>query len=93
MLQKILSLFKKNENDDIAKESADIAKERLSMIVSYSKSPNANSLGKDYLAAMQQELFAVITKYVGVVNDDMIEVKLEKKEHHDRLEINVELPI
>ena len=89
MIRRIINFIEKSKNSDPI--SADIAKERLSMVVSYNKV--AKSLSNDDLVEkLQDELFHVIRKYVGIIDDNMIKVKLEKKAYNDTLEINVELP-
>ena len=45
----------------------------------------------DFLPAMQQELVAVISKYVHVNADD-IKVSMEKKGNYEVLEVNIVLP-
>ena len=85
MLKKLFAYFK-TEPDF----TANIARERLSMIVSHKKAPY--SVNKDYIVQIQEELFRVINKYFSIVDDNCIEVKLETKNNIERLEINVELP-
>ncbi len=71
-------------------KTANMAKERLQLIIAreridYGK-PSA-----DFLPAMQQELVAVISKYVHVNADD-IKVSMEKKGNYEVLEVNIVLP-
>ncbi|HEV8078106.1 MAG TPA: cell division topological specificity factor MinE, partial [Marinobacter sp.] len=44
-----------------------------------------------YLPALQQELLAVIRKYVDI-SDDMIQVEIERTDSCSVLELNVTLP-
>ncbi|OYW29811.1 MAG: cell division topological specificity factor MinE, partial [Methyloversatilis sp. 12-65-5] len=45
----------------------------------------------DFLPALQQELVAVISKYVRV-NPEDIKVQLEKQDNYEVLEVNIVLP-
>lgn len=68
--------------------SANIAKERLQIIVAHER---GNREQPDYLPQMQQELLAVIRKYVKI-SDDMVQVQLDKSDNCSVLELNVTLP-
>jgi cell division topological specificity factor len=70
------------------KKSASVARERLSIILAHER---AGREGADYLPALQQELMAVISKYVSVSQDD-IKVSLDRKDDFDVLEVNIVLP-
>ncbi len=67
------------------KKSASVARERLQIILAHER---AGRGGPDYLPALQQELIAVISKYVSVGQDD-IKVSLERQDDYDVLEVNI----
>jgi cell division topological specificity factor len=72
------------------KKTAVVAKERLQIILAHERAGrNANS--PDYLPALQEELLAVIAKYIHV-DRDMIKVQLEKHGDYEVLELNIMLP-
>ncbi|GLQ29784.1 cell division topological specificity factor MinE [Litoribrevibacter albus] len=79
----IFSYFKKDQ-----KASASIAKERLQIIVAHERSARHQP---DYLPAMQQEILAVIRKYVSIADDD-VQVQLENSDDCSILELNITLP-
>jgi len=70
------------------KETASIAKERLQIIVAHERSQRNQP---DYLPKLQQELLAVIRKYVEIEQDD-IDVQIDKNGDCSILELNITLP-
>lgn len=68
--------------------SASIAKERLQIIVAHERSQRDQP---DYLPALQEEILAVIRKYVQI-EDDQVQVQLDKNDSCSVLELNVTLP-
>ena len=70
-------------------KTATIAKERLQLIIAHERS--GQNTKPDFLPALQQELIAVISKYV-LVNPDDIKVSLEKQGNYEVLEVNIVLP-
>ena len=70
-------------------KTATIAKERLQLIIAHERNDQNNK--PDFLPALQQELIAVISKYVSV-NPDDIKVSLEKQGNYEVLEVNIVLP-
>ena len=70
------------------KNTANIAKERLRIIVAQERSSRG---GPDYLPMLQRELLEVIRKYVSV-DIDAVKVDLAKDGDHDVLDISVSLP-
>jgi cell division topological specificity factor len=68
--------------------SANLAKERLRIIVAQERSTRG---GPDYLPLLQRELLEVIRKYVNV-DIDAVKVDLVKDGEHDVLDISVSLP-
>ena len=71
------------------KKTATVAKERLQIILAHERSGRGNRA--DYLPQLQQELVAVISKYVQISADD-IKVSLERQENLEVLEVKIELP-
>ena len=72
------------------KKTAAVAKERLQILIANERA-NRNASSPDYLPALQEELLAVIAKYIHVERD-MIKVQLEKHGEYDVLELNIMLP-
>jgi cell division topological specificity factor len=81
-----LDYFRSKKNN-----SASIAKERLQIIVAHERSQRDHRDQPDYLPALQQELLAVIRKYVQI-DDDQVQVQLDKNDNCSVLELNVTLP-
>ncbi|GAA4899124.1 cell division topological specificity factor MinE [Ferrimonas pelagia] len=81
----LLDYFKK----DTPSASAQTAKERLQIIVAHER---AHRSGPSYLPQLEQDLLAVIGKYVDI-EPDQIQIQLD---HNDEqlavLEVNVTLP-
>ncbi len=72
------------------KKTANVAKERLQIILAHERS--GRGAGEpDYLPALQRELVAVIGKYVRI-NPDDIKVQLERQDNLDVLEVKIEIP-
>lgn len=81
-LEKIVQYFQP------PKKTAEYAKERLQIIIAHERVQRDKP---DYLALLQKDLVAVISKYVKI-NPDDIKVELERKEGCSILELNVTLP-
>lgn len=81
-LSKILHYFQRPQ------KSAKVAKERLQIIIAHERIERDKP---DYLAMMQKDLLAVITKYVAINSED-VKVELERKDGCSILELNVTLP-
>ena len=75
--------FKSNK-----KNTASIARERLQIIVAHERGKREQP---NYLPQLQQEILAVIRKYVNV-GDDQVHVQLDKNDDCSILELNVTLP-
>ena len=75
--------FKSNK-----KNTASIAKERLQIIVAHERGKREQP---DYLPQLQQEILAVIRKYINV-GDDQVQVQLDKNDDCSILELNITLP-
>jgi cell division topological specificity factor len=71
------------------KKSASLAKERLQIIVAHERGLRESNL--DFLPKLQQELLAVVRKYVQI-EDDQIKVNVEKDGDCEVLELNIALP-
>ena len=68
--------------------SANLAKERLQIIVAHERSKRNQP---DYLPLMQQENLEVIRKYVAI-DMDQVSVQLDNDDDCSVLELNVTLP-
>lgn len=68
--------------------SANVAKERLQIIVARERSGRGQL---DYLPLLQKELIEVISRYVKI-NPDDIRVAVEKQDNYEVLEVNIVLP-
>tara|TARA_B100000809_G_scaffold32270_1_gene28160 strand:- start:3531 stop:3782 length:252 start_codon:yes stop_codon:yes gene_type:complete len=68
--------------------SANLAKERLQIIVAHERSKRNQP---DYLPLMQQEILEVIRKYVAI-DMDQVSVQLDNDDDCSVLELNVTLP-
>jgi cell division topological specificity factor len=71
------------------KKTASVAKERLQIILAHERSGRGSRA--DYLPQLQQELVAVISKYVQISPND-IKVHLERQDNFEVLEVKIELP-
>ncbi len=80
-----LDYFKSSKNNP---RTASVAKERLQIIVAHERGQRGQP---DYLPQLQQELLAVIRKYVQI-SDDMVQVEVDRTDSHSVLELNVTLP-
>jgi cell division topological specificity factor len=79
-----LGLFKREQ-----KNTASLAKERLQVIVTHQRAGRANGL--EFLPRLQEELLAVIRRYV-TVGDDAIRMNVERDGGLEVLELNITLP-
>lgn len=70
------------------RSSADAAKERLQILLAHER---AGLAGADFLPKLQQEIIQVIRKYVEV-DDQRVQVKLDREQNLSVLEVNIELP-
>ena len=68
--------------------SASVAKERLQILVAHER---ASRNQPSYLPQLQQELLAVVQKYVQV-SQDAISVNFEQDDEQETLELNIILP-
>ena len=68
--------------------SASLAKERLQILVAHER---ASRNQPSYLPQLQQEILAVIQKYVEV-EDNAISINYEQDDNQEMLELNITLP-
>jgi cell division topological specificity factor len=72
------------------KKTAAVAKERLQIILAHERA-GRGTVTPGYLPALQEELLAVIAKYIKIDREN-IKVQLERHGEYDVLELNVTLP-
>lgn len=68
--------------------TASVAKERLQIIISHERSQRNTP---DYLPKLQEEILAVIAKYVNI-SRDQVSVHLERMGDNAVLELNITMP-
>lgn len=68
--------------------TASVAKERLQIIISHERTQRNTP---DYLPKLQEEILAVIAKYVPI-NKDQVSVNLERSCDNAILELNITMP-
>ena len=78
----LLALFRKTSS------SANVAKERLRIIVAQERSAHG---GPDYLPTLRRELLEVIRRYVNV-DPSAVQINLGRDDGHEVLELSVALP-
>jgi cell division topological specificity factor len=78
----LLALFRKSPS------SANVAKERLRIIVAQERNARGNP---DYLPLLRRELLEVIHRYVNV-DPSAVQVNLEFEDGHEVLELSVAHP-
>lgn len=71
-----------------SKKSANVAKERLQIIVAHQRGKSGEP---EYMRKMQQEVLAVVRKYVEI-DDEMVKFDVEQNDDCSILELNVTLP-
>ena len=72
------------------KKTASVAKERLQLILAHERS-GRNASEPDYMADLQRDLIAVISKYIKIDVKD-IHVNLDRHGNLEVLEVKIELP-
>ncbi|MFT6915770.1 MAG: cell division topological specificity factor [Motiliproteus sp.] len=85
MIVRLIDYLRGNE-----KKTASVAKERLQIILAHERA-GRGAATPDYLPALQEELMAVIAKYIQI-DRDSFKVQLEKHDQYDVLELNITLP-
>lgn len=79
---KLLDLFKRQA------ASAPHARERLQILLAHER---AGRDGADYLPQLQRDLIDVVKKYVAI-DEDKVQVQLDRGHDVATLEVNIELP-
>jgi cell division topological specificity factor len=69
------------------RKSAEVAKERLQIIVARERVPRG---GPDYLPLLKEELLNVVRKYVAI-DQDAVKIELEREGDREVLELNITL--
>jgi len=77
----IFQLFRKQR-------SAPMARERLQVLLAHERA----STGSDLVSVLREEILAVIAKHVQLDNDK-VQVKMDRDENVSILEIDVEIPL
>lgn len=77
------SLFQRNN-------SANVARDRLQILLAHERSGN-DLLPPDLLAKLNQEILEVIKKHIAV-DQDKVQVKLDRGPVYSTLEIDIEVP-
>jgi cell division topological specificity factor len=80
----LLRLFGTNK----PKSSAQTAKERLLLVVAHERDEHGQQID---LPALQEELLAVISKYVAIQPKD-IKVNLDRQDDYEMLKVDIVLP-
>ena len=70
-------------------KSAQTAKDRLQILLAHER--RGGSGGPDYLPMLQADILAVIRKYMQI-NEDEVDIRMERKDDISSLEINIEIP-
>lgn len=87
---KLLDFFRGKRGD-----SANVAKERLSLVIAHQRDRRDGSGSKsrhaEYLPKLQKDVLEAIRKYVSIDDED-VTVRVEKSENRDVLELNINLP-
>lgn len=81
----LFSFFKQEKK----KNTANLAKERLQILIAHEHSVSKKT--PDYLPKLRDEIMVVIRKYVQV-DEKNVNVKVEKGDDFDVLELNITLP-
>ena len=70
-------------------KSAQTAKDRLQILLAHERSGGGAS--PDFLPQLQRDIIEVIKRYMEIDNDD-VEIRMERGEELSSLEINIEVP-
>ncbi|OWU74940.1 cell division topological specificity factor [Marinibacterium profundimaris] len=71
------------------KKPAQVAKDRLQVLLAHERGRGADTA--DFLPQLQNDVIAVIRKYVQVADDD-VDIRMERGDEISSLEINIEIP-
>ena len=80
----LLDFFRAEKNS-----SAQMAKERLQVVVAHRRTGRGDH--PDYFPKLQKDLLRVLRKYVKV-NDDAVQMGIEREGDMEILELNITLP-
>ncbi|WP_138469437.1 cell division topological specificity factor MinE [Poseidonocella sp. HB161398] len=69
-------------------KSAETAKERLQILLAHER---ADGGSPDYLPMLQKEILEVVQRHLSV-NQEQVEVKIDRDKDISALEINIEIP-
>jgi len=83
-----MSIFTKLFAINSHRKSANVARERLQIVVSHQRNDNGDA---DFLPKMRHELLAVICKYVKI-DKDQVNVQLQRSGSCSVLELNITIP-
>ena len=72
----------------LGKKSADVAKNRLQIIIAQQRSQDSSP---DYLPMLREEILAVVAKYTNV-DINKVKVDFQRQNNNSVLELNVQLP-
>ena len=84
-----MGLFDAWFNSNVSGKTAELAKERLQIIVAHERGNRRGS--PDYLPSLKKELLEVVRKYVPV-DPNQIKVHLDRAGNYEVLELNITLP-
>ena len=70
-------------------KSAQTAKDRLQILLAHERS--GGSAAPEYLSQLQHDIVEVIKKYIKI-DDDCVDIRMEKGTEVSSLEINIDLP-
>jgi cell division topological specificity factor len=80
--------FFRSRRDEQAAGNANVAKDRLQVIISHERVTRS---GPDFLPKLQQELVQVVARYIAI-DPDKVQVNLERGGDFSTLAIDIELP-
>ncbi|MCK5902358.1 MAG: cell division topological specificity factor MinE [Cocleimonas sp.] len=84
----LFDIFRQNRK----KNTANIAKERLQILIAHEHASRENGIpAPNYLPQLRGEIVDVIRKYIAV-DDNSVNVNIEKGADFDVLELNIALP-
>ncbi len=73
-------------------KTSSLAKERLQLILAHERigrNPNGTEI-PDFLPQLQQDLIAVLSKYVNIRADD-VKINVDRQDNLDLLEVKIEI--
>ena len=70
-------------------KTAQTARDRLQLLLAHERGQGSGT--PDYLPQLQNDVIAVIRKYVQVTDDD-VDIRMQRGQEISSLEINIEIP-